>query len=258
MKTPSQRRIGLLFAAVATLGWALALAFAWVNASLRREHESALRQAVAVQQELRAALETERRASGGLAETERRLAEGQAGMAKAAAERDRAAAELQELRAKAASARSDLAALRDGQARAERLLADLASRQTEAEQQSNVARAALSAVQDAIGIRTRELAEARRNLEAAQQDFSAARQGAAEAERWAAATRSQIDEMAARKADLERTLTTLDEQARAGQAALTELDARLAAVRRELSELHSRLADRRAASADEPAGPGQR
>jgi len=255
MKTPSQRRIGLLFAAVATLGWALALAFAWVNASLRREHESALRQAVAVQQELRAALETERRASGGLAETERRRAEGHAGMAKAAAERDRAAAELQELRAKPASARSDLAALRDGQAR---LLADLASRQTEAEQQSNVARAALSAVQDAIGIRTRELAEARRNLEAAQQDFSAARQGAAEAERWAAATRSQIDEMAARKADLEGTLTILDEQARAGQAALTELDARLAAVRRELSELHSRLADRRAASADEPAGAGQR
>src|SRR5687767_13078145 len=101
MQTASQRRAGVLFAAVATLGWALALAFAWFNASLRREHEQALRQAAAVQGELRTTIETERRASGGLAETERRLAEGQAEMAKAAAERERAAAELQELRAEA-------------------------------------------------------------------------------------------------------------------------------------------------------------
>jgi chromosome segregation ATPase len=172
MKRSSQRRTGILFAAVATLGWALALGFAWVNASLRAEYARGLARATVVEQELRAVIENERRAWGGLAEAERKLGESRSAAGAATAERDRLSAELQDLRTKAGAARSDLAALRDEQGRAERQLADLSARQTEAVQKLSVATAARAALENAIAERTRTLAELRARIDGVERELS--------------------------------------------------------------------------------------
>ena len=224
MKARSQGRIGILFAAVATLGWALALAFAWVNASLRSEHERAAGRAASVVQELRTALEIERRASGGVAEAERRLAEGRAGLAEAAAERERAAAELRELREKTTSARGDMAALREEQARAERFLADLSARQSAAERSLAVAGAARAALDKAITERTRELSDSRRKLEVAREE-------ATESERRLAKARVELAAIADRKTALEDLAGSLDRQATARRSELAELESRIAVAR---------------------------
>jgi zinc resistance-associated protein len=155
MSRLSQRPLGLLFAAVATLGWALAIGFAWVNASARAAHERELSRAEAVQGELRAELEARARAAGSLAEVERKLAAARADLARIGGARDDAEAVLH-------AASRDLAASRDEKALTEELAAAAQRQLGDTDRKLAVARTALAALDQAIATRTRELAESRR------------------------------------------------------------------------------------------------
>jgi chromosome segregation ATPase len=170
---PSSPRppLGLTFAAVATLGWALAIGFAWTVSTTRAAQDRALRRAELAVTEVKAHLEAQRLASSSLGEVERKVADEETSLARLASARMEAERALLATSEKLEIARRALAATRAEEVRAAERAAGLEMRHLEADRKLAVARAAVTALDEEIGARTRHLAELSRRIDAARREL---------------------------------------------------------------------------------------
>ena len=162
---------GLTFAAVATLGWALAIGFAWTVSTTRAAQDRALYRAELAVAEVKAHLEAQRLASSSLGEVERKLADEETSLARLAGARMEAERALRAISEKLEIATRALAATRAEEAGAAERAAALEMRHLEADRRLTVARAAVTALDEEIGARTRHLAEIGRRIEAARREL---------------------------------------------------------------------------------------